>query len=370
MNSRFATTQEINLAASGRWIEILETLCPALDDSIKSLGRHVTCPIHGGKGDFRLCSKNGPEIGLSYCTCGTRNGYQLLQELNGWTFLESKDAVADFVGLAPSTSYQDKKEREEKLKAAEKAAEARRLEREKLDAYLDEKKRERLNALWTESIPLDAPAAEPARIYLASRKMDWRMVSSKVRFHPSALLPQEEGIESMATPAMVSRVYDNDGLPLTLHVTHLTHQGVKLSHHAAKHLLPTLSTSKPSNGLFVPAMNLNGSEVLGIAEGLETALCASLLHNIPVWPAISSGPLRNFIPPQSIKHLVCFADLDANGTGAEAALKLGENLAKAGWNGQYSIAMPPEHLLGDRNSIDWADVWYEYYQPQAFQDAM
>lgn len=362
--SKFATLEQINVAASGRWLEIFAALASDLDAACKSIGSHVDCPLHGGKSDFRICNKKGPEVGLSYCTCGTRNGYQLLQECNGWSFLEAKDAVSEFVGLS-STSEDE--HRAAILERSRMAAAKRQAEQKKIDQKRDASIANYLNGLWQGSVPLDDPKAAPARRYFHMRKIPPTAVSSHIRFCESVKL-KTEGYADTYMPAIVSRVYNNIGQPLTIHLTYITHKGEKIKGIKSKRLMPVQAKFEPGNGLFVPVMALCGSKIMGIAEGIETALSAGLLHNLPVWSAISSGPLRNFMPPESIEHLICYADLDANGTGTNAAIALAQNLTNKGWKGQLHVYAPPAYLLsGGAKSVDWADVWYhQATNPKAY----
>ena len=60
--------------------------------------------------------------------------------------------------------------------------------------------------------------------------------------------------------------------------------------------------------------------VLGIAEGVETALAAGEWFHMPVWAAIGAENLANFeAVPESVMRLVIFGDNDRNFVGQEAA---------------------------------------------------
>ncbi len=64
-------------------------------------------------------------------------------------------------------------------------------------------------------------------------------------------------------------------------------------------------------------------EVLGIAEGIETALSASILFNVPIWAALTAGLLQEWTPPASVTTVFVFGDNDASSTGQAAAYSLG-----------------------------------------------
>src|SRR5579864_4184849 len=62
--------------------------------------------------------------------------------------------------------------------------------------------------------------------------------------------------------------------------------------------------------------------VLGVAEGIETALAAQLLFGFPVWACLSAGQLTTFEPTIGTQRLVVCGDNDADGTGQRAAYTL------------------------------------------------
>ena len=58
------------------------------------------------------------------------------------------------------------------------------------------------------------------------------------------------------------------------------------------------------------------SDVLGIAEGIETALSARTLFKIPVWSAVSVGGFQNFTKvPDGVRKVVVFGDNDRSYAG-------------------------------------------------------
>jgi putative DNA primase/helicase len=60
-------------------------------------------------------------------------------------------------------------------------------------------------------------------------------------------------------------------------------------------------------------------DVLGIAEGLETALSAMELHGLPVWACLGASRMRNVAIPAEVERVIIFADRDQ--PGHEAAMK-------------------------------------------------
>ena len=48
---RWRTVRE---AACGKWSFICRSIAPQLGEAIEKLGRHVPCPVHGGRDGFRV----------------------------------------------------------------------------------------------------------------------------------------------------------------------------------------------------------------------------------------------------------------------------------------------------------------------------
>ena len=87
---------------------------------------------------------------------------------------------------------------------------------------------------------------------------------------------------------------------------------------------------------------------LGIAEGIETALAASALYDIPVWSALNATMLRKWLPPEGCDSVAVFGDNDKNYAGQAAAYGLGYILH--GKVGEVTVHIP--EITGE----DWSDV--------------
>ena len=147
---------------------------------------------------------------------------------------------------------------------------------------------------------------------------------------------------------MLSRMTDKDGVVTAVHRTYLTEDGQKAPVAAVKKI-----TSGTTNGAVVQLGR--PVRVLGIAEGVETALAAGEWFHMPVWAAIGAENLANFeAVPESVMRLVIFGDNDRNFVGQEAAYRLAKR-----WAGRLpavEVALPPTA------GSDWLD---EYLRDEA-----
>lgn len=101
------------------------------------------------------------------------------------------------------------------------------------------------------------------------------------------------------------------------------------------------------------------SKVLGVTEGIETALAVMGAFNIPVWAAGNAYLLEKFVPPQGV-DVVIFADKDLptkqhpEGHGQSSAKLLLKRLWSEGI--KASIKIPANDIPSGMKSVDWLDV--------------
>ena len=95
-------TREVKQAASGNWLNILSRQSCGIQKAIDRVGKHIGCPIHGGKDGLRLY-RDANQTGGGVCnTCGSYpDGFARLMWLNDWSFKQAVDAVADDLRMAP-----------------------------------------------------------------------------------------------------------------------------------------------------------------------------------------------------------------------------------------------------------------------------
>lgn len=186
--------------------------------------------------------------------------------------------------------------------------------------------------IWSEARPAGRTLTEA---YLQSRGID--LLPAELRFHPRT--PQGRAPLTSFRPAMIAAVRDDSGL-IAVHRTFL----------ASKHdslvcgFPPKLALGRLGRGavrLAPPRDN-----ILGLAEGIETALSAWQLFNTPCWAALGTERFRHVAIPSSVRQLILFLDNDAAGRRAERLYR--ETHSKAGLS--FEARYP------DLVDQDWNDI--------------
>jgi putative DNA primase/helicase len=349
--------------AVGNWHWILKNLAPTLADAIaaweqRKFSKHVDCPNHSGpdgRKDFR-CLEDFDQTGGVICTCGAHRGFDTLMWVNGWSFKDALYAVAKEVGMVgnvvapliqPKPPVVD-------VVAVQRRARAARLG---------------LQRVWNESLALSDPGAQAVHAYLASRGLSVPP-TPHLRCHPSLEYFDEDGILLGSFPAMVAAIVGPDGESISLHRTYLSTDGRKAPVPTERKQMETPADTT-CDGAAIRLFPLKGATVLGVAEGIETALAAGALFRVPVWAAINTSLMKKFVPPQGIKKLIVFADKDrprldsADGAGIEAAKVLRERLAASGLS--VEIKVPPMAIPEGKKGVDWADVLVASQQRMTLQ---
>ena len=88
-------------------------------------------------------------------------------------------------------------------------------------------------------------------------------------------------------------------------------------------------------------------DLLGVAEGIETALAARCASGVPTAAAYSAGGLAAWQWPRGLRRLVIFTDADE--AGAKAAAELRQRAMRSG----LSVNVLTPSTAGS----DWCDVW-------------
>jgi putative DNA primase/helicase len=298
-------------AAHGKWRGILASLCGQCDFLN---GKNQPCPICGGTDRFQFTDYQGD--GDYICRgCGPGKGFKLLMGLKGWDFRAAVNAVDGISGqLRVTATLRDGPRPKPR------------------DGAND------LNRLWKAAGAITRETA--AGRYLMGRGL----VLEPTVFNGGlrALEWLYHGPTRRRFPGMLGRFCAPDGKPWQLHRTYLSPQGSKAS--VAPNRMFTRG-DLPKGG----AIRLGvAAEEMGVAEGIETALAARQLYEMPVWAVTSTSMMVHWQPPPEAKRVVVFADNDVNGAGQAAAYTLMQRLAVAGL--QVRVEVPR------KDGADWNDM--------------
>jgi putative DNA primase/helicase len=157
------------------------------------------------------------------------------------------------------------------------------------------------------------PAA--LEIWLAASPATGSVVESYLR-HRGITLPVPASLrcgsrlhlDRYDMPAMVAAVQRPDGKIVAAQTTLLTTAGKK-----ATVSIPRITTGALGAGAVRLA---KAGDVLGIAEGIETALSAMQLSGVPTWACLGAGRMHRVVVPDGVRELHVFGDNDDAGRAA------------------------------------------------------
>lgn len=295
-------------AAKGKWKGILREL--GLPEVALS-GKHTSCPLCGGVDRFRWDNKEGR--GTYFCgQCGAGNGFDLAMKYTDKSFGEVASEIDRIVGNVKAD------------------APAR-------PPMTDEQRVRALRSVWADSRPV--VKGDLVDKYLSSRGIGEVVYPKALRFS-AALKDGEGGVR----PCMIALVGVYGEKPCTLHRTYLRPDGLaKAEMGAPRKLMP----GEIPDGVCVQLSEWTGGP-LGIAEGIETAMAASALYEIPVWSAINANLMAKWFPPADCTEVAVFGDNDPKYGGQAAAYALAHKLAVKG----VDVTVHIPSVEGQ----DWADV--------------
>lgn len=280
--------------ARGRWHYIL----PMLGVDQKFLTKkNGPCPMCGGKDRFRFTDFQGE--GRYYCTqCGPGDGFDLSGKVTGKKFPEIRDCIIRVSGrVKPVVETVDV---EDCIKAA--------------------------GERWRKGrVP---PADGPVQAYLRQRLGAFPANVENIRQYDGNLI------------ARVSGPMDGGVNIQTIELKIEAGKVIRGEKKVMKGVLPkgsAIRLAQPVNGM------------LGIAEGIETALSAWGLFGIPTWSVISTTGMVNWSPPDDVHTVIVFGDNDVNYAGQSAAYAIANKLV-AQFKKTVEVRIPP--IVG----ADWNDV--------------
>ena len=271
--------------AQGRWRELLPQL--GVDASFLK-NTHGPCPICGGKDRFRWDDQNS-KGGYICSGCGSGDGFNLVQKVTGKGFTQIATEIDAWLGrtFSGTPGHLPKPVGEEE---AQRAAMIR---------------------VWSEcSKPTPT---SPGGIYMAHR-------TGREGVWAGFMGHRAIGVAGTTHPALVGKIASFEGKAVNLHLTLLTKGGEKADVEPSKRVM----RGKLPDGCAIRIGE--AAPLMGVAEGVETAVSASIMHGIPVWACVNGVLLSKWMPPSLAKEIVVFGDNDRNFCGQSKAYALANRL--------------------------------------------
>jgi len=304
------------LDVTNKWYGVLTTL--GIDREYLQ-NKHGPCPIcMEGKDRFRFDDKDGR--GTYYCnTCGAGDGFELLQKVYGWSFIDCVDAIRPII---EHTTIQPSKPKKDPVPALRKVAKMAQQIRPNsdVDTYLT------LRGLS------DYPETlKEAQLYT------WEHGAKLGPFH-----------------TMMGLIQDAKGVGVSWHLTY-TKNGRKLQGGTARKIMP------PKGTITGAAIRLHEHEgTICLAEGIETALAASQISKLPAFSVMNAHCMATFEPPADIECVKIYADNDKSYVGQKSAYQLAERLAAKKIHVDVHISPTPgEDWLDEFNKLKLKEMFNE-----------
>jgi putative DNA primase/helicase len=317
--STFLRADDIHARIGAAWPSVLAQL--GIGEDFLRPKKSGPCPACGGRDRYTFDNRH--LRGDFICRrCGAGDGFTLLERVHRWTYTEARRQVLEVTQLQTSSKG---------VAGVERRARPAAISPDPLPTY---RPPSRVLAVARGACAVaDCPDAVA---YLESRGL-WPLPADCVlKAHP-ALEYWHDGQRVGVYPGLVAEVHDLASELVTVHVTYLE-GGRKLATHEPRKILSPLTGREGCAVRLLPA-----TDVLGIAEGIETAFSAATLHSIPVWAALNTSLLAKFDPPAGIKALHIYADADR--AGLEAAGRLTQRLQG---RVRFELHIPPAPF-GDFN---------------------
>ena len=303
-------------ASHGRWREIL----PAIGLDPKFLTKKPgPCPMCGGEDRWSFTDRNGD--GDFICReCDAGKGLKLVQAFKGWDFKTAAHEVDQIIGNLPKNAPRTRPPLPKPVSISE------------------------LKRIWRAAREITPD--DPAGLYLQRRGINLKWAVT-LRFVPEMY----HAPTKTTHPAMIAVVRDVNGDGDQIHRTYLTPDGQKADVEPVRMFM---ARPMPEGG----AIRLGPEgEIMGIAEGIETALSATMMFGfVTVWATATAGELEKWQPPAVAKRIMIFGDNDHSFTGQAAAYALAKRLTHeeqkvtAACRRVIEVHIPPE------TGEDWNDV--------------
>lgn len=280
-------------------------ICKALKGYFRGAKGMCQCPAHADSSPSLSVSETRDGRVLVHCFagCDQRAVIDALRRMGLWPDGKLVDDPSYPGRLTTPPDDMDKDERERRKKARE---------------------------LWFGA--KDA-SGTPVETYLRSRAIRLRVPPS-IRFAPRCRHPHGDDL-----PALVGAIQDGEGKITGVQRIYLAADGA-----GKADVTPTKATLGPMKDGAVRLAK--AGEILGLAEGIETALSARQLFSIPVWATLGANRLGAVTLPECVKRIYIFADTGE--VGLREAYKAADTYLELGIG---CIVQPPEPCFSDWNDV-------------------
>lgn len=252
--------------------------------------RHIDCPICEKRKKFRINSHNGQVRYI--CVCGSGSVIDLIMEIKGLDYKTACKQVDQIIGneYRPTATT-------EKPKLEKKALTFNRFQ------------------------SLHRVKDTPIETYLNSRGI-YELPELSVKYANA----EWDGKYQRSFGCMYA-VATNDNMDIGYsHKTYLEN-GKKADVEVNKKLETMNKLNEPcptchtNHAASVAIRMFPHDKVLGISEGIESALSAKQLYRVPTWAVLNTAIMKVFKAPLGVTELVIYADNDRNGAGLAAAFE-------------------------------------------------
>lgn len=218
--------------------------------------------------------------------------------------------------------------------------------------------RNSVQRIWNACTSLQERTDTPVHLYLAQRGLNTAMLPISIAFHPS--LPfYERNQQCGSYPALIAAITNPAGALVGLQRIYLTDMGAKADVPTVKKAMGTVKGGAVRFG--------EPSEILCVAEGIETALAVMQATGLIVWSTVSAMGMIAVVVPDHVKIVRIWCDHDVSGTGYDAATDLAAGMVEKGI--EVYIHQPLIKMPDGAKGNDWLDI-LNLLGVQAFRESL
>ncbi len=334
------------VAQHGGWLSLYQGIS-GLSEAIKKGAKQQPCPKTGnGQTKFRFYRDVNDTGGAFHNDVGAMpDGIELLSWYEGKT----KSEILNYILSRLGCSSQDIKKRDVYQYKVQQVN--NHFEKSKDENQRKQKIITRIRSGCTSIINTKA------EIYLRSRGIKGDLTClTNLLYHPALNYKEDDQSSWKKYPGIVSCVSNADDDFITLHRTFLSKDGrAKAEVTRQKMMLSQPGSLTGGHIKLDMPVDIGYGKLIGISEGIETALSVREASGCPMWVGISDWIMADVKLPKDIKVLIVWADVEPSGAGLRAA-----ELLRSIWEpkGVEVIVQIPDQFGCDK--LDWNDVYQKF----------